>query len=60
MGNICLWIAAAVVYGIACGGVYTWMSSRRCGTWRLFLRSSISFTIVGLAIVYILYRIFKA
>ncbi|MDE6326140.1 MAG: hypothetical protein K2M02_08205 [Duncaniella sp.] len=60
MGNTWLWILAAVVYGVACGGVYTWMSPRRIGTWRLFLRSTAAFTVAGLVIVYILFRIFKA
>lgn len=57
MGNILIWISAAVVYGLMCGGVYTWTSSRRSGTWRLFWRSAAAFTVVGLFIVGLLFKL---
>ena len=60
MTNISLWILAAVVYGLACGGVYTWMSERRSGTWKLFLRSSAVFFAISLIIIYLIYRIIQA
>ncbi|MDE5785390.1 MAG: hypothetical protein K2H98_02560 [Duncaniella sp.] len=57
MGNVLIWILAAVVYGLMCGGVYTWTSSRRSGTWSLFCRSAAVFTIVGLCIVALLFKL---
>lgn len=60
MGYTYLWIYATIIYGLSCGAVYTWMTQRHAGIRRLFLRSAISFSIAGLIIVYILFRIFKA
>ncbi len=57
MGNVMLWILAAVVYGLVCGGVYTWTSRRRKGTWSLYIRSAAAFTVAGLAMVGILFKL---
>ncbi|MDE6484174.1 MAG: hypothetical protein K2L14_02120 [Duncaniella sp.] len=57
MGNVLIWILAAVVYGLLCGGVYTWTSRKRTGTWRLFFRSTTAFTIAGLLMVGILFKL---
>ena len=54
-----LCILLAIVYGIVCGGVYTWVSPHRRGTWRMMLRATGIFTIVGIVIAVILYEIFK-
>ncbi len=60
MGQTWIWILTAVVYGLICGGVYTWTSWRRQGTWRLFARSSVAFTLLGLAIVGILFMLLES
>lgn len=55
MGNIFYWILAALVFGIVSGVLYTWMSPRRKG-WRiLLLRSCAAYTVVALAIVYVIF-----
>ncbi|MBD5249969.1 MAG: hypothetical protein HDR83_00340 [Bacteroides sp.] len=51
MGNTLIWILATAIYGLLCGGVYTWTSRRRKGTWPLFVKSSYVFTLVGLAMM---------
>lgn len=60
MGPTIMWILAAIVYGILCGGVYTWLSPRRKGTWPLFFRSTAVFAAVGLVIVWILLEVFRS
>ena len=60
MGSLIIWLLAAIIYGVLCGGVYTWLSPRRIGSWRLFIRSSLWFTVVGIVIVALLMSIFKS
>ncbi|MCM1520583.1 MAG: hypothetical protein NC098_07330 [Lachnoclostridium sp.] len=59
MGETSLWIVAAICYGIVCGGVYTWLSPRRSGSWKMFFTSTIIFAIVGLLIVWLLFKVLK-
>lgn len=60
MGSLLIWLLAAIIYGVLCGGVYTWLSPRRIGSWRLFIRASLWFTVVGIVIVALLMSIFKS
>lgn len=56
MGEMIYWMAAAVVFGIVSGGLYTWMSPRRSTTWPvLWLRSAAVYTAIAAAIVYVLF-----
>lgn len=60
MGSKLIWIAAAFAYGAVCAAIYTficWRTKRR----RLILRAAISFagfSAFGLAVVYLLWRLF--
>lgn len=59
MDRLWIYILQAIVYGIICGGVYTWMSRRRVGTWRLMLRSTLWFTALGAVLSWMSYLILK-
>lgn len=59
MERLWVYILLAVVYGIVCGGVYTWLTPRRVGTWRLMLRSTLWFTLVGAVLAWLFYIVFK-
>lgn len=49
----------AVVYGIICGGVYTWISPRRRGSWPVMLRSTLLFTLLGLLMAGVIYFVLR-
>ena len=56
MGRIIYWLAAAVVFGIVSGALYTWMSPRRSASWlRLWLTSTVVYTVIAAAIVYVMF-----
>lgn len=58
MGPIWWWLLGAVGFGLLSGALYTWMSPRRGGGWvRLFIRSSLAYTLLGLAIVWVLFML---
>jgi len=59
MSNLWIYIVMAMSYGIIAGGVYTWMSPRRRGNWRMMLRSTGVYTIVGVFLVWLFYLVFK-
>ncbi|MDE6116493.1 MAG: hypothetical protein K2O30_03560 [Duncaniella sp.] len=59
MGNALYWIAGAVLFGLISAGFYTWMSTRKSGKTGLFLRSALVYTVIGLAIVWIMFIVAK-
>jgi len=59
MEKLWIYITLALTYGVVCSGVYTWLSPRRVGTWRLMLRSLGWFTAAGAFLAWIFYLIFK-
>lgn len=59
MGNVLYWIGGAVLFGLISGGFYTWMSPRRANMKRLFLKSAAIYTVIGLALVWILWIVAK-
>lgn len=56
MGPLRYWLLAAVVFGILSGSLYTWMSPRRKGWARLWAVSSTVYTLIGLAVVWLLFK----
>ncbi len=49
MGNILYWIAAAILFGIVAGGLYTWLSPRNSARWVwLLVRSSFLYFLFAL------------
>lgn len=45
------WIAGAVCFGFAAGGLYTWLSPRRSGWTWLFVRSSVVYMAIAFGMV---------
>ncbi|MDE6860847.1 MAG: hypothetical protein K2J65_10605 [Duncaniella sp.] len=59
MGNALYWIAGAVLFGLISAGFYTWLSARKRDKAGLFLKSTLIYTVIGLAIVWILFIVAK-
>ncbi len=59
MGNPLYWICGALLFGIISAGFYTWMSPRKSGWKRLFLRSLMAYSAIGIVIVRILFIVSK-
>lgn len=59
MGNALYWICGAVLFGLISGGFYTWMSPRKSDRRRLFLKSAAIYTLIGLALVWVLWMVAK-
>lgn len=59
MNNIWIYICMALSYGVICGGVYTWLNSRRKGSWRIMARSTAYFTAIGAVLTWLFYIVFK-
>lgn len=57
LGIVCA--IMSVAYGIVCGGVYTWISPRRRGSWRVMWRSTALFTLLGAVMAAVLYLVFR-
>lgn len=59
MNSLTVFLVLAVAYGVVCGGVATWLSPRRRGTWAMMGRYTAIFTIVGLVLAWVCYIILK-
>ena len=49
----------AIAYGVVCGGVYTWISPRRSGSWPRMWRATCLFTLLGLVLALLAYIVLR-
>jgi hypothetical protein len=58
MGKLEYWILATIAFGLISAGFYTWLSPRRKGAWLwVFIRSAVAYILVGMAVVWLLFKI---
>lgn len=51
MGSFRIWLGVAIVFGLLCAAVFTWLADRESAKlWRRFLLSFVGYTLLGLFI----------